>query len=49
MRKAASGMRCRPHRNLEAYLDAYIEAAGIRDGGKTSLFRSAAGRTVSVD
>jgi integrase len=33
------------HHNLEAYLDAYIEAAGIRDGGKTPLFRSAAGRT----
>jgi hypothetical protein len=31
--------------NLEAYLDAYIEAAGIRDGGKAPLFRSAAGRT----
>jgi len=33
------------HHNLEAYIDAYIEAAGIRDGGKTPLFRSAAGRT----
>ena len=33
------------HHNLEAYLDAYIEAAGIRDGGKSPLFRSAAGRT----
>ena len=33
------------HHNLEAYLDAYIEAAGLRDGGKTPLFRSAAGRT----
>ena len=33
------------HHNLEAYLDAYIEAAGIHDGGKTPLFRSAAGRT----
>jgi integrase/recombinase XerD len=33
------------HHNLEAYLDAYIEAAGIRDAGKVSLFRSAAGRT----
>jgi integrase/recombinase XerD len=33
------------HHNLEAYLDAYIEAAGIRETGKTSLFRSAAGRT----
>ncbi len=33
------------HHNLEAYLDAYLEAAGIRDGGKAPLFRSAAGRT----
>jgi integrase/recombinase XerD len=33
------------HHNLEAYLDSYIEAAGIRDGGKTPLFRSAVGRT----
>src|SRR3982074_1441038 len=33
------------HHNLEAYLDAYIEAAGIRDSGKAPLFRSAAGRT----
>jgi hypothetical protein len=34
------------HHNLEAYLDAYIEAAGIRDGGKKApLFRRAAGRT----
>jgi site-specific recombinase XerD len=33
------------HHNLEAYLDAYIEAAGIREGGKAPLFRSAAGRT----
>jgi integrase len=33
------------HHNLEAYLDAYIEAAGIRDGGRVPLFRSAAGRT----
>ena len=32
------------HHNLEAYLDAYIEAAGIREGGKAPLFRSAAGR-----
>jgi site-specific recombinase XerD len=32
------------HHNLEAYLDAYIEATGIRDGGKSPLFRSAAGR-----
>ena len=33
------------HHTLEAYLDAYIEAAGIRDGSKAPLFRSAAGRT----
>jgi hypothetical protein len=33
------------HHNLEAYLDTYIEAAGIRDAGKAPLFRSAAGRT----
>src|SRR4051794_17136031 len=29
------------HHNLEAYLDAYIDAAGIRDAGKSPLFRSA--------
>jgi site-specific recombinase XerD len=33
------------HHNLEAYLDAYIEVAKIRDDGKASLFRSAVGRT----
>ena len=33
------------HHTLEAYLDAYLDAAGIRDSGKTPLFRSAAGRT----
>jgi site-specific recombinase XerD len=33
------------HHNLEAYLDAYIDAAGIREDKKTPLFRSAAGRT----
>ena len=33
------------HHNLEAYLDAYIDAAGIREEKKTPLFRSAAGRT----
>ena len=32
------------HHNLEAYLDAYIEAAGLRDAGRVPLFRSAAGR-----
>ena len=33
------------HHNLEAYLDAYIDAAGLADVGKDPLFRSAAGRT----
>ena len=33
------------HHTLEAYLDAYIEAAGLRDGGELPLFRSAARRT----
>ena len=33
------------HHNLEAYLDAYIKAAGVGDDGKAPLFRSAAGRT----
>jgi integrase len=33
------------HHNLEAYLDAYIEAAGIGAEAKSPLFRSAAGRT----
>jgi site-specific recombinase XerD len=33
------------HHNLEAYLDAYIDAAGLKEGGKPPLFRSAAGRT----
>lgn len=33
------------HHTLEAYIDAYIEAAGIRDDGKSTLFRSASGRT----
>jgi site-specific recombinase XerD len=33
------------HHTLEAYLDSYIEAASIRDGGKAPLFRSAARRT----
>ena len=33
------------HHTLEAYLDAYIDAATLRDRGKTPLFRSAVGRT----
>jgi len=31
------------HHNLEAYLDAYIDAAGIREDGKGALFRSRLG------
>jgi site-specific recombinase XerD len=33
------------HHKLEQFLDQYLDAAGIRDGGKTPLFRSAIGRT----
>jgi site-specific recombinase XerC len=33
------------HHNLEQYLGTYIAAAGIGDGGKSPLFRSAIGRT----
>src|SRR2546421_3186826 len=33
------------HHTLEAYLDEYLDAAGLRDSGKRPLFRSAAGRT----
>jgi site-specific recombinase XerC len=33
------------HHTLEAYLDAYIDAAGIREDKKSPLFRSAAGRS----
>jgi integrase len=33
------------HHNLEAYLDAYIHAAGIHEDRKSPLFRSAVGRT----
>ena len=33
------------HHNLEAYLDAYIKAAGVGDDGKAPLFRSAVRRT----
>jgi hypothetical protein len=29
------------HHTLEAYFDAYLDAAGIRDSGKSPLFRSA--------
>jgi site-specific recombinase XerD len=33
------------HHKLEQFLDEYVDAAGIRDGGRTPLFRSARGRT----
>jgi len=33
------------HHNLEAYLDAYLDAAGIRAEPKSPLFRAAIGRT----
>ena len=33
------------HHNLEAYLDAYLHAAGILEAKKSPLFRSARGRT----
>src|SRR6202023_3301341 len=33
------------HHKLEQFLDEYLAAAGIRDAGKTPLFRSAAGKT----
>ena len=33
------------HHNADAYLHAYIEAAGIADQKKSPLFRSAAGKT----
>jgi integrase/recombinase XerD len=36
------------HHTLEAYLDAYLAAAGIRDSGKSPLFRSAVGRTATL-
>jgi integrase len=42
---ADRGERGIPSHNLEAYLDAYIKAAGVGDDGKAPLFRSAAGRT----
>jgi site-specific recombinase XerD len=33
------------HHKLESFIDEYLAAAGIRDAGKTPLFRSAAGKT----
>jgi site-specific recombinase XerD len=36
------------HHNLEHYLDAYINAAGIGEAKKSPLFRSARGRTGSL-
>jgi len=36
-----SGFSIPAHHTLEASLDAYLDAAGIRDSGKSPLFRSA--------
>jgi integrase len=36
------------HHKLEQFLDEYLDASGIRNGGKTPLFRSALGRTGSL-
>jgi integrase len=33
------------HHKLERFIDEYLDASGIRDAGKTPLFRSAAGKT----
>jgi site-specific recombinase XerD len=33
------------HHKLEQFIDEYLDACGIRDAGKTPLFRSAAGKT----
>ena len=33
------------HHKIEQFLDEYLDAAGIRNDGKTPLFRSALGRT----
>jgi hypothetical protein len=38
----SSGSSVQADHNLEAYLDAYIEAAGIRDGGKAPLYLAVA-------
>ena len=43
--KGGKGHEMPAHHNLEAYLDAYIEAAGIRDDKNGPLFRSANRRT----
>jgi hypothetical protein len=39
-RKAASGTRCRAHHNLDEYLTAYLDGAGLRDDPKGPLFRT---------
>jgi hypothetical protein len=33
------------HHKLEAFLDEYLSTVGIRNAGKSPLFRSAAGKT----
>jgi integrase len=38
-RRAANGTRCR-HHNLEEYLVAYLDGAGLRDDPKGPLFRT---------
>jgi integrase/recombinase XerD len=49
LKQTPSNDRVTPaHHNLEAHLDAYIEAAGIRDAEKAPLFRSAVGRTSTL-
>jgi hypothetical protein len=34
-----------PHYKLEQFIDEYLAAAGIREDGKTPLFRSAIGKS----
>jgi integrase/recombinase XerD len=34
-----------PHQELEAFIDEYLTAAGICDGGRGSLFHTARGKT----
>jgi hypothetical protein len=36
------------HHKLEQFLDEYLDASGIRNGGKAPLFRSAWGRPVML-
>jgi integrase len=45
MRSAASSTRVPAHHKAEAYLDAYMQAAGIVGDRKDPLFRSTLGKT----